>query len=187
MFAPLYHSATARVAAIRRELRTQTTFNLLGPLTNPAGAPRQLIGVSDRRFVELVAGALSLLGTQRSWVVHGADGLDEITISGKTFVTEAMGNDLRSFELAPSDFDVQSGDLLRVAGGDADENAKIVESVLNGKRHDEALAVVIVNAAAALHIGGAAANLAEAAALARKSIESGAAYEKLQQLIQATA
>ena len=88
MFAPLYHGATARVAGIRRQLGVQTTFNLLGPLTNPAGAPRQIIGVSHRDFVEPMARALSLLGTERAWVVHGADGLDEITLAEKTFVAE---------------------------------------------------------------------------------------------------
>src|SRR5207244_13017825 len=88
MFAPLYHGATARVAAIRRELGVQTTFNLLGPLTNPARAPRQIIGVWNRDLLERMARALGLIGTERAWIVHGADGLDEITIGGRTFVAE---------------------------------------------------------------------------------------------------
>ena len=91
MFAPLYHGATARVAGIRRELGVQTTFNLLGPLTNPAGAPRQIVGVAKRQLLEPLAESLALLGTERAWVVHGEDGLDEVTIAGKTFVAEAAG------------------------------------------------------------------------------------------------
>src|SRR6266545_8195903 len=98
MFAPLYHGATARVAAIRRELGVQTTFNLLGPLTNPAGAPRQIVGVSDRENIEPMARALALLGTERAWVVHGADGLDEVTVAGETFVAETTDGAVRIFE-----------------------------------------------------------------------------------------
>src|SRR5260370_7684696 len=98
MFAPLFHSATARVAGIRRELGVQTTFNLLGPLTNPASAPRQIIGVWDRNLVEPLARTLSMLGTERAWIVHGADGLDEVTISDKTFFPEASDRELRIFQ-----------------------------------------------------------------------------------------
>jgi len=186
MFAPLYHSATARVASIRRELGIHTTFNLLGPLTNPARAPRQLIGVSDRRFVERLAGALSLLGAQRAWVVHGEDGLDEVTISGKTFVCEVTPEGLRSFEITPEDFKIQRSDLEPITGGDADANARIIREVLSGKRRDGARDLVLINAAAALYIGDIATQYNEAAKLAAQSIDSGAAFEKLEQLIQAT-
>src|SRR5713101_9711644 len=99
MFAPLYHGATARVAGIRRELGVQTTFNLLGPLTNPAGAPLQIIGVWSRDLLERMARALALLGTERAWIVHGADGLDEITIAGRTFVAETHNGEVKQFEL----------------------------------------------------------------------------------------
>src|SRR5215210_1699873 len=99
MFAPLYHGATARVAAVRRELGVHTTFNLLGPLTNPAGAPRQLIGVWHGKLIEPLARALAALGTERAWVVHGSDGLDEVTITGKTFVAEAQDGRVRTFEI----------------------------------------------------------------------------------------
>src|SRR6185436_12758006 len=104
MFAPLYHSATARVAAIRRELGVQTTFNLLGPLTNPARAPRQLIGVWNRDLVEPIARVLAALGTEMAWVVHGHDGLDEVTIADSTFVAQASDGHARSFEIMPENF-----------------------------------------------------------------------------------
>jgi anthranilate phosphoribosyltransferase len=186
MFAPLYHSATARVAAIRRELGIQTTFNLLGPLTNPARAPRQLIGVSDRRLIERLAGALSLLGVERAWVVHGEDGLDEVTISGNTLVNEVSPQGMRSFEIKPEDFEIKRADLRAIGGGDAEANAKIIRDVLSGKRRDGARDLVLINAAAALYIGDLATQYGEAAKLASQSIDSGAAYEKLEQLIRAT-
>src|SRR5438094_906532 len=104
MFAPLYHGATARVAGIRRELGVHTTFNLLGPLTNPAGAPRQIIGVWNRDLLEPLAQTLAALGTEHAWVVHGADGLDEITIADRTFVAETDNGEIRMFEIAPEDF-----------------------------------------------------------------------------------
>src|SRR5205814_10527988 len=104
MFAPLYHGATARVAGIRRELGVHTTFNLLGPLTNPARAPRQIIGVWDRDLIEPLAQTLALLGTERAWIVHGADGLDEVTISNSTFIAEAIQGQVRTFEIGPDDF-----------------------------------------------------------------------------------
>src|SRR5262245_27393149 len=152
MFAPMYHSATARVAAIRRELGVQTTFNLLGPLTNPAGAPRQIIGVSDRQKIEPMARALSLLGTERTWVVHGADGLDEITIAENTFVAESYNGTISSFEVSPEDFGIQPTGLEGLRGGDAQANAKIIHDVVAGNRGDAARLLVLVNSAAALHV-----------------------------------
>src|SRR5881396_2142168 len=116
MFAPLYHGATARVAGIRRQLGVQTTFNLLGPLTNPARAPRQIIGVSDRHLVEPLARTLALIGTERSWVVHGADGLDEITISDKTFVAETKQGSVRTFEIEPEHFGLDRSSLDTLSG-----------------------------------------------------------------------
>src|SRR5687767_5860761 len=132
MFAPLYHGATARVAGIRRQLGVQTTFNLLGPLTNPAGAPRQIIGVSNRDLVEPMARALSQLGTERAWVVHGADGLDEITLADQTFVAEASDGRVRTFEISPEDFGVQREFLYGLAGQSAEENAVTIRNVLGG-------------------------------------------------------
>jgi len=186
MFAPLYHGATARVAGLRRELGVQTTFNLLGPLTNPAGAPRQIVGVSSREVVELMAQTLALLGTERAWVVHGEDGLDEITIAGATLVAEALDGATRTFEITPEDFGLPRGGLDNLRGGDAAGNAQIIGDVLNGKRHDEARMLVVINAASALHVGGAASNLREGVRLANESIDSGRALEKLNELIRLT-
>lgn len=186
MFAPLYHSATARVAAIRRELKVHTTFNLLGPLTNPAGAPRQVIGVWSRELIEPMAQTLARLGTERAWVVHGADGLDEITIADRTFVAEAENGNVRSFEVTPEDFGVSRSRLTRLRCDDATASASVIKSVLNGQRRDEARDLVIVNAAAALTVGGLVNDLREGVRLAKESIDNGAAMAKLSGLIQAT-
>src|SRR3989442_9954858 len=126
MFAPLYHGATARVAGIRRQLGVQTTFNLLGPLTNPARAPRQIIGVWDRDLIEPLARTLSLLGTERAWIVHGGDGLDEVTLADKTFVAEASNGTVHTFEIEPRDFGVERVALAGLSGGDAEANAAII-------------------------------------------------------------
>ncbi len=186
MFAPLYHSATARVAAIRRQLGVQTTFNLLGPLSNPAGAPRQIIGVWRKDLIEKIASALAALGTERAWVVHGDDGLDEITLAGKTFVAEAANGSVRMFELLPNDFGLTTRNLDHLRGGDIDRNAAIIRSVLEGSRQDEARTLIVMTAAAALVIGGVASDLTEGVARAEKAIESGAAAMKLEQLVTIT-
>jgi anthranilate phosphoribosyltransferase len=186
MFAPLYHGATARVAGIRRQLGVHTTFNLLGPLSNPAGAPRQIIGVWRRDLVELLANVTAALGTERAWVVHGEDGLDEITLAGKTHVAEAHRGSVRTFEISPQDFGLSESSLDHLRGGDAEANALIIRDVLSGERRDEARALIVINAAAALFVGGKAETLIEAARLAEESIDSGAAGMKLEQLIKAT-
>jgi anthranilate phosphoribosyltransferase len=186
MFAPLYHGATARVASVRRELGVQTTFNLLGPLTNPAHAPRQIIGVSNHDSVEPLASALALLGTERAWVVHGADGLDEVTITDKTFVAEARHGEVRKFEIAPEDFGFERVALDDLSSGDAEVNAGVIRAVLSGERQDAARTLVIVNAAAALRVGGVASDLREATQLAGQSIDSGEARKKLDELVRAT-
>jgi len=186
MFAPLYHGATARVASVRRELGVQTTFNLLGPLTNPARAPRQIIGVWNRNLVTPLAETLSLLGTERAWIVHGADGLDEITITGKTFVAEVNDGALRTFEIQPSDFGFAPSGLEHLRGGDARANAALIRAVIAGERRDEARTLVTVNAAAALYLGGLANHLQGAVQLAEESIDSGAALAKLEELVRAT-
>lgn len=186
MFAPLFHGATARVAGIRRQLGIHTTFNLLGPLSNPAGAPRQIIGVWRKDLAEKLAQVLSALGTERAWVVHGEDGLDEITLAGKTFVAEAQNGEVKTFEIQPEDFGFEVRPLDHLRGGDTEANARIVNAVLDGSRTDEARALVIMNAAAALFIGGMAADLREGAKLAANAIDSGDAKEKLELLIDAT-
>lgn len=186
MFAPLYHGATKRVAGIRRELGIHTTFNLLGPLSNPAGAPRQIVGVWKSELVERMALTLAALGTEHAWVVHGADGLDEITVANKTLVAEARNGTVKTFEVEPKLFGLWRGTLEQLRGGDAPANAQIIREVLAGKRRDEARALVIANAAAALLVGGLSQELKEAAELAEHSIDSGAAREKLDRLVEAT-
>ena len=186
MFAPLYHAATSRVAAIRRELGVPTTFNLLGPLTNPAGAPRQIIGVSDAAMLEPLAATLAMLGTERAWVVHGSDGLDEVTIAGPTFVVEATPAGIHRFQIQPEDFGLARSSLEGLGGGDAAANAEIIRAVLSGKRRDAARSLVIANAAAALRVGGVTDSLAEGREQAEESIDSGAAMNTLNELIRVT-
>ena len=186
MFAPLYHGATARVASVRRELGIHTTFNLLGPLSNPAGAPRQIIGVWRADLAERLAKVLALLGTERAWVVHGADGLDEITVTGKTLVAEAHKGTVKTFEVGPGDFGLSQSPLDHLRGGDAQANAEVIREVLSGARRDEARAIVVANAAAALFVGGLSESLIEAAQRAAQSIDTGAAGKKLEQLVSAT-
>jgi anthranilate phosphoribosyltransferase len=186
MFAPLYHGATARVAAVRRELGLHTVFNLLGPLTNPARAPRQVIGVFDSSLTELMARTLAELGTERAWVVHGSDGLDEITVAGPSQVSEARHGAVSSFEIDPSDFGLKTDSLDHLRGGDIAANAAIIQQVLSGLRRDAARSLVVINAAAALFVGGRAETLTEAAALAADSIDGGKAVVKLKLLIEAT-
>ena len=186
MFAPLYHQATARVAAVRRELGVQTTFNLLGPLSNPAGARFQIVGVWRRDLVEKLALTLSLLGTERAWVVHGEDGLDEITLNGKTLVAQAEGASVRTFEVGPADFGFLRSSFDELRGGDADANAAIIREVLNGTRKDEARHLVLINAAAALYVAGVAPDLHESVRIAERSIDCGAALNKLEKLVELT-
>ncbi len=186
MFAPLYHGATARVAGIRRQLGIHTTFNLLGPLSNPAGAPRQIIGVWRKELAEKLAQVLAALGAERAWVVHGDDGLDEITLAGTTHVAEAENGHVKTFQIAPEDFGFEARSLDHLRGGDTEANARIVSAVLTGERKDEARMLVIMNAAAALVLGGVAGDLREGARVAADAIDSGAAQRKLELLIEAT-
>ena len=186
MFAPLYHGTTARVAAIRRELGVRTVFNLLGPLTNPAGAPYQLVGVCQRELVEPIAQTLAALGTKRAWVVHGLDGLDEVTLAERTLVAEAQDGLVKTFDLGPEDFGLPSSSLQNLACKDAEASARIIREVFSGQRDDEARDLVVANAAAALFIGGVAHDLLEAASLAAASIDTGAAAAKLAELVKAT-
>ncbi len=186
MFAPLYHGATARVAGIRRQLGIHTTFNLLGPLSNPARAPRQIIGVWRRDLTERLAHVLAALGTERAWVVHGDDGLDEITLAGKSLVAEAHNGQVRTFEVEPNDFGYEVRSLDHLRGGDTERNAQIVREVLSGTRSDEARVLVTMTAAAALLLGDVASDLRDGARIAAKTIDSGAAFAKLELLIQAT-
>ena len=182
LFAPAIHSAAKYVQTARRETRLRTVFNLLGPLTNPAGASAQVVGVYALDLVEKVAEALSMLGTHRAFVVHGLDGLDEITITGPTRVAEVREGSVRSYEADPEEFGLQRAPLQAISGGDAAENAAIVRRVLQGEqspRRD----VVLMNAAAALVAAGKAEHLRDGVSIAEQSIDSGDAGKKLKALI----
>ena len=190
MFAPLYHASTARVAAVRRQLGVHTTFNLLGPMTNPAGAPFQIMGVWHKALVPQAAETLAALKTKRAWVVHGLDGLDEITISDKTFVAEVTPENIRYFEISPEELGfkrVSIADLENLRGGNAERNAEIITEVLSCKREGAARSLVLINAAAAIYVGGKAEDLTDALKRATESLESGKALEKLEKLKEYTA
>lgn len=187
MFAPLYHASTARVAAVRRELGVHTTFNLLGPMTNPANAPFQIMGVWHKDLVAPIAETLRALGTKRALVVHGLDGLDEITVTTKTSVAEVTPEYIKFYEVSPEDFGFEiSENIENLRGGDAGKNGQIIKEVLKNKRRDAARTLVLINAAAALFVGGKAKNLRDAAKLAETSLESGNALEKLHNLTDLT-
>jgi anthranilate phosphoribosyltransferase len=189
MFAPQFHRATARVAQVRRQLGVPTTFNLLGPLTNPARAPFQLLGVWDHSLVKRVASALRLLGVTQAWVVHGADGLDEVTITGETVVAVCSARSgVETFTISPEDFGVQRRSIDRRREGPI-ENARVIRAILDGEKNgDFALArdLIVINAAAALYLADAANDFRKAAAMARESIDSGQAASKLEALIRET-
>jgi anthranilate phosphoribosyltransferase len=182
LFAPAMHSAMKYVQAARRELRVRTVFNLLGPLTNPAHATCQVVGVYSADLVEKLAETLSMLGLRRALVVHGSDGLDEITITGSTRVAEVRDGQVRSYEVTPEEFGLQRSTLEDISGGDAALNAALIREVLAGKksaRRD----VVLLNAAAALVAAGRTDHLRDAMPVVVDAIDSGAAMGKLKALI----
>ncbi len=185
LFAPAVHSAAKYVQIARRETRLRTVFNLLGPLTNPAGASAQVVGVYSLDLVEKLAEALSMLGTHRAFVVHGLDGLDEITITGPSRVAEVREGSVHAYEVTPEEFGMKRASLEEIAGGDVTENAGIVRKVLGGERSPRR-DVVVMNSAAALVAAGRADHLKDVVALAEKSIDSGAAAQKLNDLVRFT-
>ena len=182
LFAPAMHSAMKYVQPARRELRLRTVFNLLGPLTNPAHASAQVVGVYSDELVEKLAEALSMLGLRRALVVHGADGLDEISISGATRVAEVRDGQVHTYEVTPEEFGLTSAPIKTISGGDATENAKIIREVLAGTM-SPCRDVVLLNAAATLVAAGRTNHLSEAIPLAASSIDSGAAAAKLDALV----
>ncbi len=181
-FAPTFHPSMRHAAPVRRELGVRTAFNLLGPLTNPAAATRQLVGVPRPEFTELLARALMLLGAERAWVVHGADGIDELTTAGYTKISECRDGAVNTFYLHPADVGLPKAAPGALRGGDARENARIIEDVLNGER-GSAREVVLLNAGAALLIAGAAASVREGIAQAAHAIDSGGARQTLERLV----
>ena len=185
MFAPLLHPAMRHVGPVRRGLGVHTVMNLLGPLTNPAGARRQVVGVSDPALLDLLPLALSELGHLRALVVHGAPGIDEVSPLGVTYVAEVRGESVTRYELEVSELGLEAVTPEGLRGGEPDDNAQIIESVLAGAAGAPRSAVV-ANAAAALLVADRAESWPEAAELARRTIDSGAAADALQLLRSAT-
>ena len=182
MFAPAHHPAMRHVGPTRVELGTRTIFNLLGPLSNPAGVKRQMVGVFSRQWVEPLAIVLKNLGSERAYVVHGSDGLDEITICGSTTVASLEAGEVRLFEITPEDVGLKRAKPEALRGGDADHNARALLAVLKGKA-GPFRDVAVLNAAAGLVVAGKAKDLAQGVALAQKSIDSGEAEGSLDRLI----
>jgi anthranilate phosphoribosyltransferase len=182
MFAPAHHPAMKNVGPTRVELGTRTIFNLLGPLSNPAGVKRQMVGVFSRQWVEPLAQVLKNLGSEAAWVVHGSDGLDEITLAGSTHVAALENGSVKSFEITPEEVGLERAAADALRGGDAEHNAKALTEVLAGKKGPYR-DVAILNAAAALVVASRAKDLKTAVALATKSVTSGEAEGRLDRLI----
>jgi len=182
LYAPLLHTAMKHVMTARREVGIRTVFNLLGPLTNPAGANAQVIGVAAAALTEPLARVLAELGTFRAFVVHGADGLDEISNTGASRVSEVREGVVRTFTVRPEDFGLSRASIRDLLGGDREQNAEIIRTILRGEpgpKRD----IVLMNAAAALVVGTRARDLKEGVELAAHSIDSGAARGKLERLV----
>jgi anthranilate phosphoribosyltransferase len=183
MFAPLHHQATRYVVPVRRELAVRTIFNLLGPLTNPAGAARQVIGVSDPSYLETMAGALERLGSESALIVSSEDGLDELSVSAPTRVVELKGGQIDSFTLTPEEAGLERAPADSLAQGNPTENADVARAVLSGNAGGVERSLVVLNAGAALYVGGQADSIQAGAAQASGAIDSGAAAELLDRYV----
>lgn len=182
MFAPKFHGAMKYAAPVRKELGIRSIFNMLGPLTNPAAASCQLIGVFAPELTEMFASALNLLGVKRAFVVHGHDGLDEISICADTRVSELKDGLVRTYDISPDQFFGEKADPESIAGGDAQENAAIIESIFRGEKGPKRN-IILINSAAALVAAEKAADFREGIKLAEESIDSGSAMRKLESLV----
>lgn len=181
LFAPLLHKAMQYAIGPRREIGIRTIFNILGPMTNPAGATHQLLGVYDGELVEPIAKALGKLGSKHALVVHGTDGLDEVTTTDETQVSELKDGKVKSFRISPTDFGIKKTNPESLKGGDYDYNIKITTDILNGKEGPH-YDIVILNAGCAIYAADAAEDIGEGIKLARKSLASKSALKKLEQL-----
>jgi len=186
LFAPKLHPAMGAVAPIRRELGVRTIFNLLGPLTNPAFARRQVLGVYAPHLVEVIARVLLALGADHAMVVHSFDGLDEISVSAPTHVCEVIDGEIRDYQLDPESLGIRRAPIEEIAGGDATENANIALAILSGEANGARRDIVAANAGAALYVSGAVSTLRDGVALASNTIASGAAMRKLEELAKTT-
>ena len=181
LFAPMMHGAMKYAAGVRKELGFRTIFNLLGPLTNPAGANAQVIGIYDSSRLKQIASVLKLLGTRQAFVVHGSDGLDEITLTGTTNVCELVNGQVKEYTLEPENFELTACKAKDISGGTPEENANIIKNILSGEQGPKR-DIVLMNASAAICAGGIAENLKVAMHLARQSIDTGLAEKKLNDL-----
>jgi anthranilate phosphoribosyltransferase len=187
MFAPNFHRLSPMLAKVRRSLGFPTIFNNLGPLCNPANAPHQVIGVWRQDLVEKTANVLARLGAKKSWVVHGSDGLDEITLNGPTRIAEIENGAVNHFEVSPQDFGLKAAEMSDVRVSTAEESAGMIRNILSGKcENATALNLVTINAAAAIYVGSPSCDLKSAFERSKESIKSGAAREKLEKLIELT-
>ncbi|MCF8474735.1 MAG: anthranilate phosphoribosyltransferase [Emcibacter sp.] len=182
LMATRHHSAMRHVGPSRTSLGTRTIFNLLGPLSNPAGAKYQVIGVYDKKWTAPLAEALGELGSKHVWIVHGEDGLDELSISGPSFVSEYKNGTVTSFKVTPEDADLMRYSLNEIRGGNAAQNANALKKILKGERNAYR-EIVLLNSAAALLVSGKVDNLKQGAILAAQAIDSGAALEKLSEWV----
>jgi anthranilate phosphoribosyltransferase len=185
MFAPAHHQATRFVVPVRRELAVRTIFNFLGPLTNPAGATRQLIGVSDPAYLDTMAGALALLGTRHALLVSSEDGLDELSISAPTIVVEVKGEEVRRYTVTPEEVSLARAPADAIPGGDAGENADVTRRILAGEG-GAARDLAVLNAGAAIYAGGGADTLADGVRAAQGAIDDGAAARALERFVART-
>ena len=183
MFAPLLHPAMKHVMPSRKAMGIRTVFNALGPLTNPAKAPAQIIGVYNEELTDVFAEVLGNLGTKHALVVHGADGLDELSTTGLSKISELKDGKVKSYRVGPEEFGLKKAAPSDILGGDRDENVCITKAILNGEKGAKR-DIVVLNAAGAILVGGKASNLKDAVILAEKSIDSGAALEKLNKLVE---
>jgi anthranilate phosphoribosyltransferase len=186
MFAPKFHSLSPTLASARRRIGQPTIFNCLGPLCNPASAPHQVIGVWNRELAKTIAEVLARIGTKKSWVVHGDDGLDEITLTGGTYVYEIAGENMRSFEITPSDFGISSSNSVPRISNPVESAAIIRQILCNEFAEGSAEQLVLINAAAGVYVGGEAASLPEAYEKARQSLRNCSALNKFRALGEAT-
>jgi anthranilate phosphoribosyltransferase len=185
MFAPLHHAAMKHVGPTRMELGTRTIFNILGPLSNPAGVKRQMVGVFAHKWVEPVAQSLKELGSEKVWVVHGSDGMDEITTTGPTYVCELSNGDIRSFEISPADAGLEISNSQDLKGGLPAENAKALREVLAGAKNAYR-DIVLFNSAASLMVADKVTNLRDGVGMAAQAIDNGSAADTLEKLVAAS-
>jgi anthranilate phosphoribosyltransferase len=181
LFAPLYHPAMKRVAPVRKELKIRTIFNILGPMLNPAGVKRLILGIFAKEYMDTIAKVLLRLGAEDVMVVHSEEGLDEITVTGKTYIVRAKNGEIKTSRISPEEVGLQKASIDEIKGGDKKENARIILDILKGKAGSPR-DTVLINASAALQVAGRAKDFKEGVEIAKESIDSGKAYKKLEEL-----